>query len=97
MNKLPFQEMLRRIHDSGLSWKGIGKALNCKDDTVNHYALNGGNGIFLSYERGVWILRVHKVLCPEAHKKIEVMIEAYEKANKPTIPPRSIFPETERR
>lgn len=73
---IPWQEMLLQIHAVGLQWKGFQQPLGLDERTVRAYA-NCEKPMSITFERGLWILHMHKNLCPVAFKQLAPQIKEY--------------------
>lgn len=65
---LPWRDMLVKINGKGWGWKGIGRELGVNADTARHFA-HGGPSLFVTFERGCWILGIYSVVCPREFKR----------------------------
>ena len=73
---IPWQEMLREIHAIGLQWKAIGERLDCAGCTVRDYVY-GRTALLVTFERGLWILDMHRRLCPVSFSQHALEIKSY--------------------
>ncbi len=62
-----WQQMLRQINDAGLQWRGMAVPLGTKYQTILKYSRDYGY-MQITFDRAMWISRVHEVLCPHEHK-----------------------------
>lgn len=73
---IPWAQMLLQIHAVGLQWKGFQHPLGRDERTIRAFA-NAEKPMSVSFEQGLWILQMHKTMCPIAFNQLVPQIKEY--------------------